>query len=545
MASVISKRKGKKDYYYLVESARVNGKPRIVSQVYLGTTDRILNMVKGNKIRPERFSVLEFGSTAAIFKILMELKINTSIDTYAKSNGRITVGDRILIAAVNRAIHPVSHSRLPEWYSHSFMKILYPSSKKILSGQNYWNNTHGITVEMIASMQGNILSNLMSIADTHDLFFDTTNFPTFLDQASYSGSIARKTHSKAHRNDLLHVALWLLVDSRGIPLLHGMYEANRNDVRVFGDFLELMKGYREFSEKVESITLVFDKGNNNGGNIDGMVHHYIGALRPSTQKDILKIPLDKYTGLNDGTKYYRTTIPVYGKDHAAVITYNPHLASKKMSAFDSKLQKCRKFMSDYIDGANRSKRKRVIEKMKTVMDGYLREKRMDRFIEYEISGDGSFSLNVKERVDLVDFMFGKNIIFTDRLDMDTVDIINRYKDRWIIEDSFKKMNHDDNISVTPIYSWTDQQIAVHIFVCVIALLGLRVLGLKIKDSGLEMSVESALDILGNVHAVGTLYEKRRIEWNLSEMDDDAKKLIELLDLKTFFDRSVGNTEKQG
>jgi hypothetical protein len=47
MASVISKRKEKRDYYYLVESARVNGKPRIVSQVYLGTTDRILNMVKG------------------------------------------------------------------------------------------------------------------------------------------------------------------------------------------------------------------------------------------------------------------------------------------------------------------------------------------------------------------------------------------------------------------------------------------------------------------------------------------------------------------
>ena len=84
----------------------------------------------------------------------MDLKINTSIDAYAKSNGRIIVGDRILIAAVNRAIHSVSHSKLPERYSHSFMKIFYPSSNKILSGQNYWNNTHGITVEMIASMRG-------------------------------------------------------------------------------------------------------------------------------------------------------------------------------------------------------------------------------------------------------------------------------------------------------------------------------------------------------------------------------------------------------
>ncbi|MEL9915117.1 MAG: hypothetical protein QW292_08580 [Candidatus Parvarchaeota archaeon] len=216
-----------------------------------------------------------------------------------------------------------------------------------------------------------------------------------------------------------------------------------------------------------------------------------------------------------------------------------------MRAFDSKVEKCRRFMNDYIDRVNMSKRKRAVEKMKTVMDEYLKQKGMDRFIEYEISWNGIFPLNIEKRVDLVDFMFGKNIIFTDRLDMDTVDIINWYKHRWIIEDSFKKMNHDDNVSMTSIYSWTDQQIAVYIFACVIALIGLRVLRLKMRDSGIEMSAENALDILGNVHAVGTLYEKRRMDWKLGEMDADAKRLIDLLNLKTFFDTSVSNTEKQG
>jgi hypothetical protein len=31
MASIVGKRRGKQTYYYLVESARVGGKPRIVS----------------------------------------------------------------------------------------------------------------------------------------------------------------------------------------------------------------------------------------------------------------------------------------------------------------------------------------------------------------------------------------------------------------------------------------------------------------------------------------------------------------------------------
>lgn len=37
MASVVGKKRGKLTYYYLVESARVDGKPRIVSQEYLAT----------------------------------------------------------------------------------------------------------------------------------------------------------------------------------------------------------------------------------------------------------------------------------------------------------------------------------------------------------------------------------------------------------------------------------------------------------------------------------------------------------------------------
>ncbi|EQD74744.1 transposase-like protein, partial [mine drainage metagenome] len=290
MASIISKRKGNKDYYYIAESARVNGKPRIVSQIYLGTIDRIRDMEAGHKIKPEKFSILEFGSTAAIYMVLDEIGLINSINRHVESRGKLTIGDYILITAVSRAVQPVSHRKLPEWYSHSFMKIVYPSCRKILSGQNFWNNTREITDDQMNAMQREILQSVMSIVDPKELFFDTTNFPTFIDQYAYPGSIARKTHSKAHRNDLMHIAIWLLVDSHGIPLLHGTYEANKGDVEIFGTFLEYVKNYKEFTESVENITLIMDKGNNSDDNINGMKYHYIGALRPSTQKDLLKMP---------------------------------------------------------------------------------------------------------------------------------------------------------------------------------------------------------------------------------------------------------------
>ena len=105
------------------------------------------------------------------------------------------------------------------------------------------------------------------------------------------------------------------------------------------------------------------------------------------------------------------------------------------------------------------------------------------------------------------------------------------------------MNYDDNISVTPIFTWTDQQISLHIFVCVIALLALRILRLKLKNSGMGMTGERALEILRNVHVVGTLYENRKLKWSLSEMDQDAEQLMDILKLKLFFHKIVGNTKK--
>ena len=86
-----------------------------------------------------------------------------------------------------------------------------------------------------------------------------------------------------------------------------------------------------------------------------------------------------------------------------------------------------------------------------------------------------------------------------------------YGDRWIIEDVFWNMNYAENKSVTSILTWTDQQISLHIFACIIALLALRLLRLKLRSVGMDMSAERALDILQNVHAVESFYEKRKME----------------------------------
>ncbi len=53
MASIIKKIKKGHPYYYAVQSARVDGKPRIVWQKYLGTIEAIVQRTELDKI-PKR-----------------------------------------------------------------------------------------------------------------------------------------------------------------------------------------------------------------------------------------------------------------------------------------------------------------------------------------------------------------------------------------------------------------------------------------------------------------------------------------------------------
>src|SRR5262249_52272077 len=68
MASLVAKKKGKQLYYYVVESARVDGKPRIVHQAYLGTADKVAALVK-DRTSPVALSAAsrDFGLPGALW----------------------------------------------------------------------------------------------------------------------------------------------------------------------------------------------------------------------------------------------------------------------------------------------------------------------------------------------------------------------------------------------------------------------------------------------------------------------------------------------
>src|SRR5665811_1135387 len=81
MASIVGKKRGKQTYYYLVTSGRVDGKPRIIDQQYLGTSEEVMARISGAVDgEPERTQHKAFGDVAAVWGILGRLKVVEAID---------------------------------------------------------------------------------------------------------------------------------------------------------------------------------------------------------------------------------------------------------------------------------------------------------------------------------------------------------------------------------------------------------------------------------------------------------------------------------
>ena len=83
----IKKKKGR-PYLYVREIARVDGKPKVVSQVYLGSPERVAAFATGQAQELSALRVEEFGA------LWLALEIDRDIDLCSIINGVVPRGDR-------------------------------------------------------------------------------------------------------------------------------------------------------------------------------------------------------------------------------------------------------------------------------------------------------------------------------------------------------------------------------------------------------------------------------------------------------------------
>jgi len=537
MATITKRTNKSGTYYYLVESARVNGKPRIVKQEYLGTAARIEEAVKrmstGDSIpNPDLVIVYEFGAVTALYSIADRLGICQVIDDIAgKRNQGLPVSAYMLLAAINRVVEPTSKNTFWEWFDRTVLYKIFPkANSKNLSSQGFWNNMTGLDSDKIRRIEDEITKRMVSQydLDLECLLFDNTNFFTYLDTSNPS-ELGKRGNSKQKRADLKIIGLSLMVaPDHNIPLLHEAYPGNKPDARQFSDIIEKLKDrYRKIGRGECEVTLVFDKGNNNEDNIIDLIEvepcpfHFVGGLRLNQCPELLEIPKSEYIPLggpfNDATAY-KTVKHVYERDFSVVVTYNPELFRKQMIGIAANIDKCGKELESLKErlrlrreGIVTKGKKPTVASVEKNIGNILSAEYMHDVFECAITGepktpDIDYFFSEERFYALQERYLGKTVLFTDQSEWTNEQVVAAYRSQYHVEDAFKQMKNTKYLTFNPIRHFTDPQICVHAFYCVLALTLSCLLNKELGQMGHEVSIRHMLDKFREAQQVMSVYK---------------------------------------
>ncbi len=292
MASIISKKVSGHTYYYLVESARVGGKPRIVSQRYLGKAEDIEAATAGATVMPDRTRHLAFGDVAAVWEMLRRLRVAEIIDEVVgqrRSDAGASVGTYIALATLNRVVDPCSKLAFAQWWAKTAGDRWLHLSPRALDHRRFWEAMDAIGEDDLKEIERRIVLAMVDTfsVDLSGLVLDMTNFATWIDSGNDRAPIAQRGHSKQKRNDLRIVGLGLVISTDGgIPLVGHAYPGNSPDVTQFAPMVkELVSRFEAFeAERDENtlsdaskLTLVYDAGQNSEDNYELLDHSVLGV----------------------------------------------------------------------------------------------------------------------------------------------------------------------------------------------------------------------------------------------------------------------------
>jgi transposase len=549
-------------YYYLRESQRVNGKPKIVSTLYLGSAESIRDRLLSPQ--PVEVAVREFGGSAATLSMAQACDVVSTIDRHVPKRGNQgpSVGQYLLLAALNRCLAPSSKAGIAHWYSKTALPRLLPFTPSQLSSQRFWDNMERVSAAQIAAIEQDLARTAVSRfgLDLHCLVFDATNFFTFLDSFNLRAQLPQRGHSKEGRDNLRLLGLALLITSDGeVPLLHHTYAGNQHDSVAFQSVAEqLFARCRSLSKEVQEITLVFDKGNNSEDNLKLVGQsgvHFIGSLVPTQHPDMLAIPRQDMHRLDrsqlPAVWAYRTHKVIFGAERTVLVTFNQKLfraqtktLSREIRKRNRKLKKLQQHLR-CRQPHDRGK-KPTVAGVKNKVQEILRGRHMADLFHTQVhkTRQGLPRLRYEFRKaaykNLCSTLLGKTILFTDHgEDRSDEQIVRGYRAQHHVEDDFRYMKNPLYLSFRPTFHWTDQKLRVHAFYCVLALMILNLLRRQLKKSGIVLSMLEMMKQLTNIQEVSVLYpaaqrgQKLVTRTVLSKMNPRQQKIVAALGLERY------------
>jgi transposase len=570
VASLYPKKSGGKTYWYLREMARVDGKPKMVSERYLGTAADIEALLDAREaaVLPERTRRQAFGGVAAAWGVLETVGVAAIIGQVAgpRPVGQpLSTGTYLALAALNRLVAPCSKAAFADWWKTTAADRFTKISASALDHRRFWDAMHAVTAEHLEEASRAIAVKIVQAGgvDVSSVALDMTNFATFIATANGKAPIAQRGKARQKRSDLRLAGLGLVVTrDGGIPLTWHAYPGGRPDVTQFTGMIDQLKARYEAvcaaagrSAQAADMTVVFDAGQNSEANFAHLAStglHYIGSVPASDCPDLTALPASKRTVVDKdrfgGLTAYDTRRETYGARRRTILTHSPELHDSQARGFEgTTLARAGKKLDELAATLARGKTRRATDKVAAEIETITSKPWVRRVIHWDLTGDRprdlrlTWSADQEARAALEEEIFGKHVLITSHDDWPVPEVVAGYRSQSEAEFSFRQMKDPHVVSFSPMHHWTEHNIRVHVFTCVLALQIAHLMRLKARQAGLDLSVRELLAQLAGIGETVLIYAstggRPKARRMTTELTGDQARLHEIFTLARWAPRS--------
>ncbi len=523
MASLIAKKKANKLYYYVVESARVDGKPRIVHQTYLGTAEKVAALVKDRTAPvPLEATALDVGVPGALWLAAQQTGVFELLQSlWPQPRSGPSPAHFLLLAAIHRICQPGPKTEVAGWYDRTILRSLWDFAPERFSSQEFWDCFDRIEEEQLEQAQIRLLGGWKQkqLVSRRLLAYDTTNFYTYVASTNTRNQLAQRGHNKQGRHNLRQVGLSYVMDGdNGLSLCHHVYPGNRADAEELPEALSRIGTLLDRNQIArDSVTLVLDKGSAALANtleLEKAGVGWISALpwnqAPAELRDRSVEQLPACGSSQPGVRAATEKLFVHGKEYLCVLKYSACFASEQLNSTTAALtrvtQKLRRLATELSKPQARFTEQGIRNKIhRWLLDPFVREVLHYGLEQRENRWHLTFEVDSPALLQLWSQRLGRTVLLTNRVDWTAEQVVAGYSGQQQIERVFRGLKDGDWLGWGPMYHWTDSKIRVHAFYCMLGISLLQYVHRQSQSAWPDLTVEQLLEQLSPIQQFILLY----------------------------------------
>jgi hypothetical protein len=506
----------------------VSGKPRLERQICLGSLEAIAGAAgpnnKGSNDPKQTESLkYEFGAVSALFDVAERIGVREVIDKHAgKRRQGLPVGDSILLAAINRAVCPVSKNAFfADWFEQTVLPKNFPkANRKNLSSQGFWNNMSHLNGEKIRVIEDELCNKIMKEYNIPKNFLLVNNINLYNNIVFNNSSILTKKYTNKLRQETLEIQGLSIIRSKiyNIPLFYSEYSEYKNEKLKFNAKIEnIINRLLHLGIDNDEITVVSDNYlycNNIELLIKEIANKYY-FIATIDKKQAIELIIEndieyKLTIKNNNTDIlmYKILCTELKVLNLSVIIYNNKELNKQIYDINKDIELCKDKLDELKEKVDKqiipiyqNKTYNAIKSIENMINIILKTKIMKKLFNIHIyyNNDQKISFNYSIDKGMYDkiklFNLGKYFIITDRINWSYHEILKIFNTQSNVNKHINQIKNTFFINLKPIRHFKDNKIKVHIFYCFLSLQLCSLLNLELSNLGYNLSITELLEKL--------------------------------------------------